>query len=272
LTRINIAFKKQIIGSETKHIVLIGAGNVATHISRHLHAQGHRIGSVWSRTLDSAQVLASEVGAEACARVSEVPRKADFYILAVPDGAVEKMAEEFSGCQGIWLHTAGALSMEVFKGLFPEYGVIYPIQSLSKAQPIRPGHIPFLVEGSSMEVLEGVHKLASSISKNVETADSASRLFVHLAAVFANNFSNHMVHIAHEILKEQNLDVSMLDPLLEETFHKILSLGPKEAQTGPAVRDDQLTMKQHIELLKNQPEWEKLYTFISREIVRSREE
>ena len=272
MTRTNIASKQQIIGSETKHIVMIGAGNVATHISRHLHAQGHAIGCVWSRTPESARALASEVGSKACIHVAEVPRKADFYILAVPDRAVTEMAAELSGCHGICLHTAGALSVDVFQGLFPEYGVMYPLQTLSKAHELPAGQIPFLVEGSSGKVSDQVHELASSISGRAERADSATRLIIHLAAVFANNFSNHMVHIAHEILKEQNLSVSLLDPLLEETYQKILSAGPKEAQTGPALRDDQLTMNKHIELLKSHPEWEKLYTFISREIDRSREE
>ncbi|TFH21115.1 MAG: DUF2520 domain-containing protein [Bacteroidia bacterium] len=272
MTKTNIASKNQIIGSETKHIILIGAGNVATHISRHLYAQGHKIECVWSRTPGPARALAGVVGAKATSTVSEVPQKADFYILAIPDGAVAGMATEFADCQGIWLHTSGALSMDVFKGLFPEYGVLYPLQTLSRAHPLPLGHIPFLVEGSSVEVSEKVHDLASSISERVEAADSPTRLIIHLAAVFANNFSNHMVHIAHQILKEQNLSVAMLDPLLEETFQKITRVGAREAQTGPAFRDDHETMKRHIELLKNHPEWEKLYTFISREIEKSREE
>lgn len=217
-------------------------------------------------------MLATTVGAMACTSVSEVPRKADFYIMALPDRAVEGMAAEFADCHGIWLHTAGALSADVFQGLFPEYGVMYPLQTLSKAHELPLGQIPFLLEGSSGEVSDQVRKLASSISERVEEADSATRLIIHLAAVFANNFSNHMVHIAHEILKEQNLSVSMLDPLLEETYKKIQRLGTREAQTGPSVRNDQFTMKQHIDLLKNHPEWENLYTFISREIARSREE
>ena len=149
---------------------------------------------------------------------------------------------------------------------------MYPLQTLSKAHPLRLGHIPFLVEGSSREVSEKVFTLASSISERVEVVDSATRLIIHLASVFANNFSNHMVHIAHRILKEQNLSATLLDPMLEETYRKIIRVGTREAQTGPAVRDDQITMKRHIELLKNHPEWEKLYTFISREIARYREE
>ena len=135
-----------------------------------------------------------------------------------------------------------------------------------------PDQIPYLVEGSSPEVLEKVQNLALSISGRVEEMDSAGRLVVHLAAVFANNFSNHMVHIAERILEEQNLPPSMLTPLLEETFRKIQSMGAREAQTGPALRKDEESMNRHRELLKNHPEWEKIYTFISREIQSSREE
>jgi predicted short-subunit dehydrogenase-like oxidoreductase (DUF2520 family) len=182
------------------------------------------------------------------------------------------LAAEFRGSQGIWMHTAGALSMDVFKGLFAGYGVLYPLQTLSKDVPLQSGQIPFLVEGSSGEVSAQILGLASTISGRVQQADSKSRLIFHLAAVFANNFSNHMVRIAHQILQEQHLSADILTPLLEETFQKMMRVGPGEAQTGPAVRDDQVTIKRHIECLKNHPEWEKLYTFMSREIARSREE
>jgi predicted short-subunit dehydrogenase-like oxidoreductase (DUF2520 family) len=262
LRKTDIAFKHQIIGSESKHIVLIGAGNVATHLARHLYARGHRISCVWSRTPASARALADTLGAASASHESEVPGQADFYLVAVPDDAVAEVAARFTDCAGIWLHAAGSLPMDVFKDFFPEYGVFYPLQTLSKASPLSPGPIPILVEGSSEDALRKVRELALSISQNVEAADSATRLMVHLAAVFANNFSTHM---------EQDLSPKMLDPLLEETFQKIISLGAGKAQTGPAVRGDQETMKRHREMLKNHPEWEKLYTFISREIVRSRE-
>jgi len=250
----------------------LGAGSVATHLSRQLHAQGHSIDCVWSRSLESALMLAHQVEARASSELSELPRRADFYLLAVPDEAVAGLAADCADCRGIWLHCAGALSMQVFQGLVPEYGVMYPLQTLSKEFPLQSGKIPFLVEGSSPEVSAQVTHLASSISEMVETADSATRLVIHLAAVFANNFSNHMVHIAQQILEEQNLPTDILDPLLEETYMKIVSLGAGKTQTGPAVRDDQITLKRHIECLKTHPEWEKLYTFMSREITRSRKE
>jgi predicted short-subunit dehydrogenase-like oxidoreductase (DUF2520 family) len=169
------------------------------------------------------------------------------------------------------LHTAGAVSMEVFRGLTNEYGVFYPLQSLNRERNIPMGHIPFLVEASSSKTLERIKGLAGSISERVEVTDSRTRLMVHLAAVFANNFSNHMVHVAQQLMEMASVNPQLLGPLLEETFQKLRELDAKSAQTGPAVRGDRLSMNKHIELLKDHPEWEKMYTFISRDIERSRE-
>jgi len=161
--------------------------------------------------------------------------------------------------------------MNLFQDVFKQYGVLYPLQTLSRSRPLEPSQVPCLVEGSSPQVSAEVMKLALSVYTNVEEVNSEKRLVIHTAAVFANNFSNHMVHIAKELIAEQNIDPKMIEPLLQETFEKIKALGTVKGQTGPAIRGDQPTMKKHIELLKDHPEWEKLYTFISRDIERSRE-
>jgi predicted short-subunit dehydrogenase-like oxidoreductase (DUF2520 family) len=184
---------------------------------------------------------------------------------------VLEAAEKFRHTSGIWLHTAGALSMDLLKGVFEKYGVLYPLQTLSRSRPLEPAQVPCLVEGSSPKVLTSVMKLALSVYGNVEMINSETRLAIHTAAVFANNFSNHMVHIARQLLADQNVDPGMLVPLLEETFEKIKAVGTTEGRTGPAIRGDLETMNKHRELLKDHPEWEKLYTFISRDIERSRE-
>jgi predicted short-subunit dehydrogenase-like oxidoreductase (DUF2520 family) len=250
---------------------MLGAGNVSTHISRHLHSKGHRISCIYSRTLESASLLANEFGGIATTDLHEVPDQEDFYLVCVPDQAVVSVLSHFKGWKGIWLHTAGALPMDLFKGLQNRYGVLYPLQTLNKNQDISLASTPFLVEGSSAEVTETVKKLADNITTNVQEIDSEKRLTIHLAAVFANNFSNHMVHIAQQILQENKLDLKLLDPILKETVRKIGLMGAGAAQTGPALRNDQLTIQKHLELLKNHPEWEKLYTFVSRDISKTRE-
>ncbi|MEA3460450.1 MAG: DUF2520 domain-containing protein, partial [Bacteroidota bacterium] len=232
---------------------MIGAGNVSTHISRHFHSAGHRIACIYSRTREPAERLAAELDAVATSDPGEVPGKADFYIFCVPDQAVPDVAAKFRGRKGTWLHTAGALSMDVFQGITDDFGVLYPIQSLSRDRTIRMGHIPFLVEASSLAVLERIRDLAFSISEKVEAYDSLTRLKIHLAAVFANNFSNHMVQVAQQILEEAHIDPGLLGPLLEETFLKLKELDAKSAQTGPAVRGDRESMNKHRELLKDHP-------------------
>jgi len=261
-----------MIGTSVSYnIVMLGAGNVSTHISRHLHSKGHRISCIYSRTLESASLLADEFGGIAATDLDEVPDQADYYIVCVPDQAVLSVLSHFKDWKGIWLHTAGALPINLFKGILSRYGVLYPLQTLSKERGVDLSHTPFLVEGSSAEVTETVKKLADNITTNVQEIDSEKRLIIHLAAVFANNFSNHMVHIAQRILQENNLDLKLLDPILKETVRKIGLMGAGAAQTGPALRKDQLAIQKHLELLKNHPEWEKLYTFVSRDIGNTRE-
>jgi len=159
--------------------------------------------------------------------------------------------------------------MHLLSAPFRQYGVLYPLQTLSRSRLLEPSKVPCLVEGSSPEVTSLIHRLASTVYDRIEEVDSDKRLLIHIAAVFANNFSNHMVHIARILLEERELDPELLDPLLEETFEKIKSLGTVKGRTGPAVRGDEETMAKHIELLKGHPEWEKLYTFISRDIQRT---
>jgi len=214
--------------------------------------------------------LAAELHTLGTSDPGQVPQEADFFILCVPDRVVAGVARQLMGRKGIWLHTAGVLPSTIFEGIAERYGVLYPLQTLSSERKIRLGHIPFLVEGSSPGVLERIRDLAGSITEYVEEADSRTRQRVHLAAVFASNFSNHMIHVAWQILEESGLDAALLEPLLEETFLKLRELDPGAAQTGPAARGDRETMNKHVELLKDHPEWEKIYTFISRDIEGSR--
>ena len=250
---------------------MLGAGNVSTHISRHLHSKGHRISCIYSRTQELASLLADEFGGFATSDVNEVPNHADFYIVCVPDQSVVSVLGQFKDWNGIWLHTAGALPMDLFKGYMARYGVLYPLQTLNKNQEASLAITPILVEGSSKEVEESIVKLAGDITTEVLEIDSEKRLIIHLAAVFANNFTNHMVHIGQRILRENSLNVKLLDPIIEETFRKIGRVGADAAQTGPALRKDHITIQKHLELLKDHPEWEKIYTFISRDIGNTRE-
>lgn len=270
MKRISIVSKSKVIeSSEQYNIVILGAGNVSYHISRHLYLAGHRISCIWSRDIEKAKRVAATSGSVAISDPAELPADADFYILAVSDRAIEEVAELFSGGSGIWLHTAGAVPMDSLAGDFEAYGVLYPLQTLSLERELSLADTPFLVEGSSPELSQKVRLLTASISNRVVEMDSSGRLKMHLAAVFANNFSNHMIAVAKQIVEEKGDDFSLLEPLIRETFVKIAEAGPERSRTGPALRGDEETMKKHLLLLKEYPEWEKMYTFVSRDIERS---
>ncbi len=251
---------------DSREIVLLGAGKVATHLARHLHFAGHRIKAIWSRTSESAQVLADEFSTPALSETEDVPSGADFYILAVPDRVIPELVQRFKAHEGTWLHTAGSVDLKVLQQGFSSCGVLYPLQSFSLDRDLDFQELPLLIEGSSPELTARIRELALSLSHRVEEVNGEHRRVIHLAAVFANNFSNHMILVAERILEENALDSSLLHPLLQETFRKIISMGPEAARTGPALRGDVATMEKHMELLKGYPDLEKLYTFVSQEI------
>ena len=242
---------------------------MATHISRHFHASGLRIDAIWSRSAERAEKLAKELGCGWSIDPARLPQNSSFYLMAVSDNAVGELAGKFRGRKGIWIHCAGALDLDVL-GVFKRYGVLYPLQTITRERELTLKEVPFLIEGGDRETLEEIRELALLLSDRVEEMDSRGRLVLHLAAVFANNFSNHMMRIAQEILHDKNIDFTLLEPLLRETFMKAIELGPQKSQTGPAARGDRIAMEKHLELLKGYPEWEKMYTFMSQEIQKSR--
>ncbi|HDR67478.1 MAG TPA: DUF2520 domain-containing protein [Bacteroidaceae bacterium] len=244
-------------------IVMVGAGNVATHLTYALIKAGHRIVAVFSASEKSAGMLAEKTGTSGTTNLDTLPVKADFFIIAVRDNALEQVISNLGERNGMVVHTTGSVGMEVFKGKFKSYGVLYPFQTFRKEQEMEMGQVPFLIESNSEKGLLKVRKLAESISSNVIDFNSEQRRYLHLTAAFACNFTNYLVSVAESILKEHHIDRSLLLPLVEETFRKI-RVGPaKDMQTGPAIRGDTSTMKKHLDLLENYTDWQKLYSYMS---------
>ncbi|HER09988.1 MAG TPA: DUF2520 domain-containing protein [Bacteroides sp.] len=238
---------------------------MATHLALNFQKSGYEVTCIYSRSENSAERLADRMGTMGTGSIKEVPREAGYYLLCVPDTVVPEVSRQFAGYRGIWLHCAGALPLDVLSD-HERYGVLYPLQTFSRDHAPSLSETPFLVEGCSGEVTGMIRQLAGSVSASVYLMDTPSRLAVHLAGVFANNFTNHMVHIAQQILEDQGIDRQLITPILNETFQKLSRMKAAEAQTGPATRNDRQTMDRHLEMLKVYPEWEKLYTFISRDI------
>jgi predicted short-subunit dehydrogenase-like oxidoreductase (DUF2520 family) len=253
-----------------RHIILLGAGRVAQHLGPALWRAGHIVTHVWSRTLTSAVAVAAQVpGAQATTSLDfRLLPAADIYIICVPDGAVAPVlaAAQFPAA-AVVVHTAGALPLAVFED-YPGVrgGVLYPLQTFSAGRLIDWATIPLCVEAATPADQETVLSLARSLSQVVELVATPQRQTLHVAAVFACNFTNHLLGIGQALLQEANLPFTLLEPLIRETVQKALAHPPFSVQTGPAVRHDMATLERHRALLLAHPAWQQIYNQLTTSI------
>lgn len=248
-------------------IVLIGAGNLATHLGKALHAAGHDMVQVFSRTMQSAETLASLLDAEPLTDMAQVRDDADVYIFSVKDSALEQLVSQLCGGEKkVFLHTAGSMPMSVFRGKALHYGVLYPMQTFSKQREVDFSIIPCFIEANDEFALKQIESLAGQISHRVYQLSSEDRKYLHLSAVFACNFANHCYAASQELLQQHGIPFDVMLPLIDETAAKVHGMTPKEAQTGPAVRYDENVIGKQIQLLENQPYFQKIYDCMSKSI------
>lgn len=248
-------------------IVLIGAGNLATHLGKALHAAGHDMVQVFSRTMQSAETLASLLDAEPLTDMAQVRDDADVYIFSVKDSALEQLISQLCGGEKkVFLHTAGSMPMSVFRGKALHYGVLYPMQTFSKQREVDFSIIPCFIEANDEFALKQIEGLAGQISHRVFQLSSEDRKYLHLSAVFACNFANHCYAASQKLLQQHGIPFDVMLPLIDETAAKVHGMTPKEAQTGPAVRYDENVIGKQIQLLENQPYFQKIYDCMSKSI------
>lgn len=255
------------MGPETYNIVFVGAGNVATHLGPALKAQGHEILQVYSQTAHSAQVLSCRLKAFPITDIAELDYSADIFLFCLKDDALLNTLKQTRFTNQLLIHTAGSLPLDIFKDFGFHYGVLYPVQTLIKERILDLSDVPFCVEASTPYAESIILKLATGLSGKVEIVDSEKRKIIHVAAVFACNFPNHMFYIADKLMSENDLDYDLLKPLIKETFAKIMETDPLTAQTGPAKRGDLKIIEEHLQLLKDHPIMQKIYTFVSESIA-----
>jgi predicted short-subunit dehydrogenase-like oxidoreductase (DUF2520 family) len=249
-------------------IVIIGAGNVASHLSFALKKHNFLIRCVYSRSIYSAKQLGEDLGVDFTTEFDSIPKNADLYIIAVKDDALVEVIRNFTLGNATIVHTAGSISMDIFQGLYKEYGVLYPLQTFSKSRDLDFNEIPICIEASNKLLENKLFELSSCLSKDVKIVSSEKRKKMHLAAVFVCNFVNHMYVAATELLADEDISFEILKPLINETARKAIESDPYMAQTGPAVRDDQNILQKHIEMLKEYPEFQKIYRFVSDSIYK----
>ena len=241
---------------------------MASCMGPRLKEAGHTIAGVYSRTLQNAHQLATVLGAPAIDSLEQLP-DADIYLTMLTDDALINLAPAIvKGRENaLFIHTAGSVSAQVWKDAgASRYGVMYAMQTFSKGAVIDWPQVPVFVEGSSDAEQETIKTLAHDLSGNVSVLSSDGRKKLHIAAVFACNFANHMYTISERLLESEGVPFSVMLPLVRETARKVETMSPASAQTGPAVRGDRKVIDEHFRLLSENPEYAELYRLISIDI------
>ena len=256
------------MNSNKVSIAFIGSGNVATKLAMSLYQKDVCITQVYSKTMDNAKTLANSVNAEAINSISQISDNNDIIIISISDNALKEL--DFSNLpkQAIVCHTSGSVGLEVINSC-NNYGVFYPLQTFTKDTEVDITEVPFCIEANNPKNLEILISLASRLSKNVSEVNSQERAKMHLAAVFACNFTNAMYSIAEDLMLQSNLNFDYLRPLIKETAAKTISNSPQEIQTGPAVRNDRNIIDKHISDLHNNNDYKDLYALMSKIIYKN---
>lgn len=243
--------------------MLIGAGNVAHHIGKRFVECGFSISYVISRNFNHARNLSQIIGGEALDKIPGKINSVDLIVISVNDSEYHHIIKNINPERNILvLHTSGSIGMNVFSGKKFDYGILYPFQTFSKNREIDFTKVPLFLEAKNDETYKKIEDIASKLSQTVLNVDSEKRAYIHLAGVFACNFVNHLFVEANDILAKQNIDFSVLSPLITETVQKAIETSPFEAQTGPAIRHDENIIQKHLNLLDYEKQKE-LYLCIS---------
>lgn len=252
-------------------VVCLGAGNVATHLITALYEHSIDVIQVYSRTLESASILASRVGATPVTDPEEIIDYADIYLFSLKDSVLESVITQIPSNSGLWIHTSGSVSLDIFRDYTTHYGVLYPFQTFTKNRKLNWGEIPIFVEASDNNSLNTIKAIAKQLSNKTVELSSKERNYLHLTGVFACNFTNHMYTLSKEFLNKINLPFDVVLPLIDETASKVHDLSPEEAQTGPAIRYDENVINKHLSLIEDDIV-KQIYKIISDNIHRTSKE
>ena len=229
-------------------IVLIGSGNVAFHLAKAFTEAQIPISQIFGRNTTELQKISEQFSIPFS---TETLADADLYIISVSDSSIAEVSALIKNENALVTHTSGSVSREALSGNYRK-SVFYPLQTFSKSKNLDYSKIPFFIDAENENDEEILKNLASKISKNVMLANDEKRKYIHLTAVFACNFVNHLYARAKEISDSQGIPFDYFLPLIDETTQKIHELEPKLAQTGPAIRNDEKVLKLHESLLTDE--------------------
>jgi predicted short-subunit dehydrogenase-like oxidoreductase (DUF2520 family) len=255
-------------------IVIIGAGNVAQHIAASFQSKKEvEVIQIFNhRKTKVAAAFAKQYQKELITDYKKIAANADAYFICVKDDAIAEAVKNLTPLQlkGLVAHTSGSTTIDTLQHVSPQTGVYYPLQTFTKNAAINWQTTPVLLEGNTKAALTQLSKMAGLVSGKVKACSSEKRLQLHLAAVFACNFTNALYAAAFGMV-EQGLskkDTELLKPIMQQSFNKLQVLSPKQAQTGPAMRNDRVVMKKHLELLKAHKDLAAIYKVLSQLIIK----
>lgn len=256
--------------TKSPSVSVIGSGNLAWHLAPALDNAGFAVREVYSRNPTHAEALVERLyQADVKASLDFSTSPSTVFIIATSDDAIQEIVREIVLPEGaILVHTSGGQELSILSyAATSNLGVFYPLQTFSKVRKIEFSDIPIFIESENSVTEKMLMAMAKAISKSVYKITSHDRQALHVSAVFASNFTNHMLLLAQEIMKENSLSFDWLKPLIAEMLTKSLTIGPENAQTGPARRGDFETLDKHMEFLNDNESAAELYKLISQDIV-----
>jgi len=255
---------------EYYNIAFIGAGNLAWHLAPELENYGHKVSLVNNRSKKNAIALIDRLYKASYKKNLDFSRSdIDIVVIAVNDNCIEEIASEIvipKHC--CIIHTSGTQSIDILElSAAHHYGVLYPLQTFTKGVKASFKDTPIFVEGNGEYTYNVLQELTRKLSKQVYKLESEQRSTLHLSAVIASNFSNHMLTIAKSLMDKQDMSFDLLQNVVYSMVQKAFDIGPENGQTGPAIREDLATLEKHRKLLKSDRDLHKLYTLISNHII-----
>ncbi len=251
-------------------VALVGSGRLGGQLAVALEKAGHSVAEIYNPSEASASRLARKLyNSHLVNSLDFSASPCNLFILAVPDAVIAQVASEIVlPDDAVVVHTSGATPMNVLEVTAAEhFGIFWPLQSFSNAREANFQQLPIIIEASDDFALETLNKLASSIGAEPVFMEESERKNLHLAAVFASNFTNHMLRAAEHVLSRDGITIDILQPLVMETMRKAFELGPELAQTGPAAREDYNTIEAQAEMLEGDNSLQRIYRLLSQDII-----
>jgi predicted short-subunit dehydrogenase-like oxidoreductase (DUF2520 family) len=245
---------------------IIGSGNMGWFMAGRLSGANHEIAGIYSRNTAGAKELAEACKCEVFNTLKGIPDIYEGCILAVPDRAISDIAEQLSFEKTTLMHTAGSVAIDTLSSGAENYGVVWPVYSITRDSLLKNADIPCAYEANNDKALEVVEAVANCLRLPF-AANAEQRKVLHLCAVLSNNFNNHLLSMAEQLCNENDISFTQLVPIIKQTADRIISNSPKEVQTGPAIRGDEKTMQMHLDILSKHPHWQIIYTVISNSIA-----